>query len=90
METQNDEIAAKALARLAEAAERMAKNGFDLVTMAGAVKAPLMSDRDERRSHVWLSAYCAAVNCEGITHTNATRCADGALEQFEKRFLKGN
>lgn len=90
METQNDVMAAKALVRLAEAAERMAKNGFDLVTIAGAVKAPLMSDRNERRSHVWLSAYCAVINCEGVRHGEATACADKALAEFETRFLKGN
>lgn len=89
METPTDEIAAKALVRLAEAAERMAKNGFDLVTMAGAVKAPFLSDRDERRSHVWLSAYCAVINCERVGHSDAAACANKALAEFETRFLKG-
>lgn len=79
---------ADAIDRIAAAAEQMAKNGRDMLTIAGMIKAPVMSDRDAHRAHAWLNIYGSALNCLGVNSADARNAADKGLRFYEERFLK--
>jgi hypothetical protein len=73
--------------KIADALASMAQSKREQALISGMVRAPLQSDLNKLRGDVWLQAYCAALNCSGITHTEAAKCGDNAVNAYMTRFL---
>lgn len=76
----------KAIDRIADSLSRLSDAQRDLANRA--MFAGLTGEDSRRvKGSVWMKAYCAALNCEGVKHGDAVVCADKAVTEYTTRFL---